>query len=160
MHLYLVRHGEAKNEKDDPERRLTEKGIDEAGKMARQAKRMYIRVSAIVHSPKVRASQTARMFAEQLRPEKGIDQSDNLLPTDDPGLWALRLAGMNEDVMLVGHLPYLSRLTSQLLTGDPDQVLIDLAPAGIVCLRREQQRWVLEWVVGPGTIPATRDSTA
>ena len=118
MHLYLVRHGEAKSEKDDPKRGLTDQGIQEVRKMAAHADSIGLRVAEIFHSPKARARQTAQVMAEQLKPEKGIDQSDNLLPMDDPGLWALRLAGMNEDVMLVGHLPYMARLASLLVCGE------------------------------------------
>ncbi len=98
MFLYLVQHGEAKKEAEDPERSLTDKGIEDVRKVAAFVKKSGIHISEIFHSAKQRARQTAQLFAEQLKPERGIDQSDNLLPMDDPGLWALRLAGMNSGV--------------------------------------------------------------
>jgi phosphohistidine phosphatase len=109
-------------------------------------------VSEIFHSPKTRARQTAQLFAELLKPEKGIDQSDNLLPLDDPGLWALRLAGMNEDIMLVGHLPYMARLAGLLLCGDETRKLLDFRMGGVVCLVRTDG-WAVTWMIGPEMAP-------
>lgn len=152
MFLYLVRHGEAKSEKEDPERALTDKGLAGVLKVARYARTNGVRVSAIFHSPKTRARQTAQLFAEQLKPEKGMDQSDNLLPMDDPGLWAHRLAGMKEDIMLVGHLPYLVRLAGLLVCGDTERTLVDLGTASIVCLNRMDGGWAIAWMMAPEMI--------
>jgi phosphohistidine phosphatase len=149
MFLYLVQHGEAKSEKDDPERRLTDRGVEEVRKVAEHAKGLGLRVSEIFHSPKTRARETAQLFAELLKPDKGIDQSDNLLPMDDPGLWALRLAGMKEDIMLVGHLPYMARLAGLLLCGDRDKTVVDFRMGGVVCLARLEAGWALGWMIVP-----------
>lgn len=149
MLLYLVRHGEAKSEKDDPERGLTDKGVEEVRKTAGYAKSLGLRVSQISHSPKLRARQTAQLLAEQLKPEKGIDQSDNLLPLDDPGLWALRLSGSEEDLMLVGHLPYLAQLAGLLLCANKEETFVDLKTGGIACLKRAAQGWSMEWMITP-----------
>jgi phosphohistidine phosphatase len=94
MLLYLVQHGEAKREEEDPDRRLTDKGIQDVQKVAGYARRTGV-VNELFHSPKPSARQTAQILAEHLRPRKGIDQSANLLPLDDPGLWAMRIAGMH-----------------------------------------------------------------
>ena len=149
MYLYLVRHGEAKSKEEDPERGLTEKGEQNVRTVAKEIARIKIHVSDIFHSPKPRAQQTAKIFAEQLKPEKGIDQSDNLLPDDDPGLWRMRLAGMKEDAMLVGHLPFMARLTGLLLCGDADRMFVDFKPGGVVCLKRVESRWAIEWMIVP-----------
>jgi len=149
MLLYLVQHGEAKKEEEDPQRGLTEKGQEAVRKMAEHAAKLNIRVNEIFHSAKLRARQTAMILAEQLKPEKGTDQSDDLLPMDDPDLWAVRLAGMNEDTMLVGHLPFLARLAGLLLCGDKEKTFVDFKTGGIVCLKRIESRWVLAWMVVP-----------
>jgi len=150
MLLYLVQHGEARTEEEDPKRGLTDKGKDDVRKIAAYAGKLQVRISEVYHSAKPRAQQTAKILAEHLKPEKGIDQADNLLPMDDPALWALRILGMGEDIMLVGHLPYMARLAGLLLCGDTEKMCVDFKMGGIVCLKRfDDGRWAVEWMIVP-----------
>jgi phosphohistidine phosphatase len=150
VYLYLVQHGEARKEEEGPERRLTDKGVSDVGKVAAYAGKMNLNAAEIFHSPKARAQQTALILAEQLEPKRGRSLSENLLPMDDPALWAARLARMNENIMLVGHLPYLARLAGLLLCGDKEKTPVDFKMGGIVCLRRfDDGRWAIEWMNVP-----------
>ena len=63
MRLYLVQHGEARSEAEDPERSLTIRGEEETKKISDAAKRLGIRPSRIYHSGKKRAEQTAGIIA-------------------------------------------------------------------------------------------------
>lgn len=63
MRLYLVQHGEAKSEAEDPERSLTSRGEEETRKISGAAKRQGLRPSRIYHSGKKRAEQTAGIIA-------------------------------------------------------------------------------------------------
>jgi phosphohistidine phosphatase len=150
MFLYLVRHGEAKKEEEDPERGLTDKGMQDVRKIAAYTEKFNLRVDEIFHSVKARAQQTTKILAEHLKPGKGISQADNLLPMDDPGLWAMRIAGMNEDIMLVGHLPFMAKLAGRLLCENTEKMFIDFKMGGIVCLKRfDDGRWAVEWMLAP-----------
>lgn len=149
MLLYLVRHAEAKNEREDPERPLNEKGVAEIKKVASFAAKAGVKVSRILHSDKARARQTALVLAEHLRPANGVAPSDGLSPGDDPNIWARRLNGSDTDIMLVGHLPHLSRLASLILCADPDRDIISFENAAIVCLQKESAGWSIRWMVIP-----------
>jgi phosphohistidine phosphatase len=150
MFLYLVQHGEAKREEEDPQRGLTDKGFKDVARTAIYAQKLGLKVSVIHHSGKIRALQTAQLLADYLKPEKGMSQADNLAPMDDPAVWAGRIAGMSEDLVLVGHLPYMARLAGLLLCGDKEKTPIDFKMGGIVCLKRsEDGRWAIEWVIVP-----------
>jgi len=150
MLLYLVQHAEAKKEEEDPERGLTDRGFKDIAGTAAYAQKLGITVSVIHHSGKKRALQTAQVLADSLKPEKGIAQSDGLAPMDDPEVWGKRLAGMDEDIMLVGHLPYMARLASLHLCGDKEKGIVDFKMAGIVCLKRSDDgKWAVEWMVVP-----------
>ncbi|MBI3989381.1 MAG: hypothetical protein HY347_07165 [candidate division NC10 bacterium] len=46
------------------------------------------------------------------------------------------LEAAQEPLMLVGHLPHLSRLTSALLVGDPEREVIRFRMGAIVCLSK------------------------
>ena len=62
-----------------------------------------------------------------------------LSPNDDVTLVAASLPGEQGSIMLVGHLPHLSRLVSLLVTGNPEINVVRFRNAGIVCLA--QTRW-------------------
>ena len=152
--LYLVQHGEAKREEEDPARPLTDRGREEAEKMAAYAARIGVRVERIVHSGKRRALQTAEIMARHLKPVKGVEKADALEPLADPKVWAEKLKEIDEDLMLVGHLPHLSKLTSLLLTGREDAEPVKFRMAGIVCLERDEEgKWRVQWVVKPENLP-------
>ena len=114
LRVYLAQHGEAKSGEEDPARPLTERGLADARKMANYASRVLkLNAKKILHSGKLRAEQTAEVFAEA-KSEGGISEADGLDPLTDPEIWAERLEELGEDLMLVGRLPHLSRLVSLL----------------------------------------------
>ena len=152
MKLYLVRHGEAKPVETDPSRGLTTKGILDVTKIAEFLSNARLAVNEIYHSGKTRAQQTASILADHITVQRGVFDTEGLLPNDDPSIWAARLSRLTEDTMLVGHLPHLARLASRLLSDDPKSPLITFHAAGILCLSRSQEGWSIEWMVIPDII--------
>ena len=149
MYLFLAQHGEAKPAETDPTRGLTTKGMADVHKVAAHLQKLNLDIKKIYHSGKTRAYETASILAEQLKPDKGVIEAAGLAPQDDPQIWHERLKGLDEDVVLVGHLPHLRRLASLLLCGDPERTLVHLKMGGMVCLRRLEDEWSLEWAVSP-----------
>ncbi len=154
MDLYLVQHGEAKSETEDPERPLTERGAETVRQMAIWASQVGVRVAQIRHSGKRRAEQTAALLGERLNPSKGVVAVGGLKPNDDPHPVAEALQTEHEPLMLVGHLPFLSRLTGILVAGDPEGGVVRFQQAGIVCLQREEGKWSVRWLVPPELLGA------
>jgi phosphohistidine phosphatase len=138
MELYLVQHGEAKPESEDPERPLTDRGTEAVRRIAAWAARIGVQVGQIRHSGKRRAEQTAALMGERLNPPKGVIVAEGLKPNDDPSPLAEALRSEHESLMVVGHLPYLGRLASLLVVDDPDGGIIRFQQAGIVCLDRQE----------------------
>ena len=151
MDFYLVRHGQAKPETEDPRRPLSDEGLREAEKVARAAAGRGVRVSAILHSDKLRARQTAEIFRQFLAPAGGTREARGLAPDDDPMVARAELEEAAEPLMLVGHLPHLGRLTSLLVTGDPERAVVEFPSAGLVCVARIQGRWEIPWTLTPQT---------
>jgi phosphohistidine phosphatase len=151
MKLYLVQHGEAKTEREDPERSLTERGEDEVKKVAEAAKRLSVLPSKIYHSGKTRAKQTAEMIARALKiPGASVQAVQDLNPNDDVRPWAERISTESENLMLVGHLPFLDKLVSLLLCGDENARLILFRYSGIIRLdQKEDRRWAVRWILTP-----------
>ncbi len=86
MHLYLVRHGEAKSAQEDPQRPLSSRGREEVDRVSRAVAKKGMVASRIVHSDKLRAKQTAEILARNIIPSEGICEINGLGPEDDPSL--------------------------------------------------------------------------
>ncbi len=149
LEFYLVRHGEAKPDTEDPARPLSDRGREEVQRVARHAATLGLEVAEILHSGKLRARQTAAILAEHLSPRRGVREAEGLAPNDDPSVARAELEAAQEPLMLVGHLPHLSRLTSALLVGDPEREVIQLGIAAIACLVRIDAGFRLLWILTP-----------
>ncbi|MEE8146948.1 MAG: phosphohistidine phosphatase SixA [Longimicrobiales bacterium] len=154
MEVYLSQHGKAESEEEDPRRPLSAEGREETERVARAAAIAGIRVDAVWHSTKLRARQTAEIFAEALKPVNGIHEQDWLGPLDDPRTAVEAARETEEAVLMVGHLPHLSRLPSLLLTGDPEHRVVDVRFSGIIALAEREEGWVLSWYLRPELLPA------
>jgi phosphohistidine phosphatase len=150
MVLYLVQHGEAKKEEEDPARDLSAKGMDDVNRVAAFLGKLQPAPGRVLHSGKTRALRTAELLAEALKPREGVAAADGLAPLDDPEIWAGRLSARSDNLALVGHLPHLARLAALLLCGNRDKSVVNFKMGGAVCLRRgEEGRWEVEWMIIP-----------
>jgi phosphohistidine phosphatase len=150
MALYLIQHGKSLPKDQDPDQGLSEDGITETEHIARLSQNHGVNISQIRHSVKTRARQTAEIFARALKPQNDIQEISGIKPMDDVAAFAAKI-DPDENVMLVGHLPFMERITSYLITGSIDQPVIKFQNSGIVCLDRdpETQWWVIKWTLMP-----------
>ena len=150
MYAYLVQHGKAKSAEEDPNRGLSEEGRQEVARIAEFLRELRITISLICHSGKLRAEETAHILASTVRCTAGPCHIDGLSPADDPAATANFLKVYTDDILIVGHLPHLERLTSLLLTGNPDSRPVQFRNGGVVCLEKEHNgTWSLVWAIVP-----------
>jgi phosphohistidine phosphatase len=153
MLVYLVQHAAAKAKEDDPTRDLTEVGRMEIEHVAHHLKRLNVQVKQIFHSGKTRARSTAEILAWHLKPPAGITEAPGLAPLDDPAIWADRIGGLTEDIMMVGHLPHLARLAALLMAGDQEKNIVNFQMGGAVRLQQMSPgQWAVDWMVLPEII--------
>jgi phosphohistidine phosphatase len=153
MKVWIVRHGDAVSDAVDPERPLSSEGRREVAAVARVLSGSgKVRPSAVIHSGKTRARQTAEILAEALD-VRAVERADGLAPESDPSIWAERLEG-RDGAMLVGHLPHMEGLVAQLLGAPDDAGLVRLVTGSVVCLVREagQPTWTIAWLLTPGVV--------
>ncbi|MBW1954260.1 MAG: phosphohistidine phosphatase SixA [Deltaproteobacteria bacterium] len=150
MALYLVQHGKSLPKETDPDPGLSDAGIAETRRIAETAVRYGLPVKEIRHSGKTRARQTAEIFSEALSPEKGLQEREGLKPMDDVTVLSPELSP-GQDLMLVGHLPFLSRLAAYLVAGRTEPPVLRFQNSGIVCLDKapEDPWWVMVWTLMP-----------
>ena len=150
MALFLVQHGKSLPKDKDPNKGLSEVGIRETERIAEVAKGYVVPISSITHSGKTRARQTAEIFEAVLKPPGGIHKSIGLNPLDDVSAIADTIDS-TEDRMLVGHLPFMERLTAYLITGSIERPVFRFQNSGIVCLDKapDTKSWVIKWALMP-----------
>jgi phosphohistidine phosphatase len=157
--LYLLRHAEAEPDEPDVNRRLTRKGEKQVAELAAflRKREVELEIREIWHSPLLRAMQTAELFRAELGLEAPLLEAPGLRPGDDPRPMALRLACARKSVLVVGHNPQFESLSSCLLSGATDPVLIDFKKCGLLHLERAEDpgrsrplgHWILGWFLVP-----------
>lgn len=124
--LFLLRHADANTESEtDDGRRLSEKGIGQAKKVARFIAEQELQPELIVCSPVRRAHETARIISDHLEIE--LITEGWLACGMHPEAGANELRGYDrfESVMIVGHEPDFSRLIAHLIgLADAEQIRI------------------------------------
>jgi phosphohistidine phosphatase len=136
--LWLLRHAEAEphGTRTDAQRRLTERGRQQARAAGVAIERLGGEFDAVLFSPRVRASATAELAAEGWS-----EQQRALLAVYAPlssgfdavqALDALRAVPANGRLLVVGHEPDLSRTVSE-LTG----ARADVKKGGLAIVRLE-----------------------
>lgn len=159
MNLYILRHGIAVEHgaagyEDDDQRPLTGKGERKIWVITEAMKALEISFDSILSSPLVRARQTAEIVAEALKAKKRMELTDTLSPQESakPLIEYLDEQGSVDDVLLVGHEPFLSRLISLLISGDSESSIL-LKKGGFCKLSTQELRHgqcaTLEWLLTP-----------
>ena len=153
MLLYLVRHGKAKTKEEDPERALSDKGRGDVEKVAAFLKPKLSGLKVIWQSGKKRAEETARIIASAVGHEVEIIEKEGLAPLDPVSSVVETIVKRDEDLMLVGHMPFLGELAATLLTGATTDRTVEFRAAGAICLRRsENGNCNIEWTANPNNV--------
>jgi len=150
MAFYIVQHGQSLSKDIDPEKGLSEHGIEVVEKIARTAQHYGVTAARIQHSGKKRARQTAELLAAILKPNHGLQEVAGIRPLDDIEAFASRV-NYSANTMVVGHLPFLERLTSFLITGRQSPIVFKLQNGGILCLDQVENSDspVIKWALMP-----------
>ena len=150
MALFLVQHGKSLPKDVNPDQPLSEEGKKTVEHIAKVAADYNVSVSLIKHSGKTRAKQTADIMASFLKPENGVTQSDGLNPLDDVTNIVKDLT-TDDNLMLVGHLPFMENLVSYLITGTIGKKVFKFQNGGIVCLDKDKEKgeWFIKWTLMP-----------
>ena len=148
MALYFVQHGKSRPKQEDPNQGLSDQGRADTERIAQVAKGYQVPVAMIQHSGKERARGTAEIFAEFLAPELGVVQVDGIKPMDDVERFAGSLDPA-ENIMVVGHMPFMEKLVGLLVAGSPENRVFRFQNSGIVCLDRDETGWFISWTLMP-----------
>src|ERR1700694_734803 len=158
MQLYIVRHGIAIDREDpkcppDPERYLTEEGIEKTKQAAKGVAALGVTADLFLSSPYVRAAQTAEIFASALEYAKQkIRRTDLLLPGAEPSLLFRELAKEKQasSIFLFGHAPQLDDVIAVALGSKKRLTGLKKAGVALIELKRVSPPiGMLVWLATP-----------
>lgn len=138
MRLYLMRHGDSLDSQIDAIRPLSPKGRKETAALGQFLSKLNLSLDKIIHSGKLRAKETAEIMAQHLNFTHSIETQKGLDPLDEVIAFANELDNYSENILVVGHLPFVNRLTSFLTTHNENFLLTDFETSTILCLERLQ----------------------
>jgi len=151
MKLYVVQHGEARPEEEDPDRPLSVQGRMDILRLVPVLEIAEVSVPRMLHSGKTRARQTAELLEPMLAVGGVIEAAEGLSPKDSPEDFANTLDEAGGDLMIASHMPFVSRLVSFLVTGSPDRELLEFRPGSLAGLEQDEAgHWRIAAFVRPG----------
>ena len=140
--VILIRHGKAKSKEEDPERSLTDEGVEETRKVA-EFLRGKVKVVRIYHSDKKRAKQTAEIISKFLGGE--LTELEGIAPLDPPDTAYEICENSKDNIIIVGHLPHLSVLVGKLTGAE----CVKFICSGAVALEKVEGVWKVKWFISP-----------
>lgn len=153
MTLYLVQHGDALSKDQDPQRPLSEKGRDDVRAMASFLAASGVRAARVYHSGKPRACDTALLLSEGIC-NGVVEEIDHGLAANDSTDNLKTLAERwDDDVMVVGHLPFMGRMVANLVSDSPDGDIVTFEPGSVVALEKDGNgNWSVQWMLRPSLL--------
>ena len=149
MRLYLTRHGQALPPEQDPRCPLSPRGRQQIQALGQALAQRGVQPRLIWHSGKPRAQETAQIVAQNLALETVVRQHQDLAPLDPVEPMILTLARLDEDLLIVGHLPYLATLLAR-LTGAGARERNPFDTGSCICLQRAMAaEWEQQWALHP-----------
>ena len=149
MKLYCIRHGQAlAPSPTEPDPILSPEGESDIACVAGAMCERGISASYVYSSYKKRAKQTATIFAEKLDVLGEPEILDLLDPAKSLDPLIQEIEGWCDDTVLVGHMPFIGELVSQLVSQQSVHQLVKFTPGTTVCLERgDGNQWVIGWVL-------------
>ncbi|MCF7792014.1 MAG: phosphohistidine phosphatase SixA [Victivallales bacterium] len=147
MKIYLVRHGNALSSEENQKRPLSGDGREDVERVASHLKSEGVKVEKVYHSGKLRAQQTAEIFSKNLC-DGIVQQIGGMKPNDDVKNFFSEIEGDN--LMFVGHLPFMEKAVSWLTVGNDSAEIIKFAAGSAVCIERsEEEGFRVSWFITP-----------
>ena len=150
MQLFIMRHGIATSCEQDPSRPLTPEGEQVIENMAKNLAEHGVEINHILHSPRLRTTMTAKAMAKYFHPES-LQESKNCFDDISKLEDTLDLISeLENNTLLVGHMPFVAQLTGQLLADDSSGDFLSFPPGTLACLEQtENNSWRLNFFVNP-----------
>lgn len=143
--IYLLRHGKTVRDSEFCTRPLAPRGHRQMVWLAEAVRSQDFRPDRVLVSPALRARETAAGFCDRVIPDVPREQTDWMLPCDPVGPWVERLRKGCEDILFVGHNPFMEDLAGA-LTGQAHRFKTGALGA---FEKGPKGRWRTAWFLAP-----------
>ena len=145
--IYLAQHGLAVEKSVDTARPLSDLGVAKTQAIAEHLLQADIGVAKIFHSGKLRARQTAEIFASTLAVDD-VSQVNGFSPNDDVKQSFAQLT--YENALYIGHLPHLDKLASLIVSGDETSRVCHFQNSAVICIEtddsnKDSNDYAIKW---------------
>ena len=144
--VYFIQHGIALTSAEDENRPLSNVGIDEVRSVADRLRNCGIEIIKVYHSGKLRAQQTAEVFAQTFKSGEVLEL-EGMGPNDEAHLLIDQLS--EDKALYVGHLPNIQKVVSTLIAGNELAETIRFKNAAVACVEMDGQGAGLKWFITP-----------
>ncbi|MFP6583813.1 MAG: phosphoglycerate mutase family protein [Candidatus Hydrogenedentota bacterium] len=153
MYLFLIRHGAAEMQSSDDARVLSSAGRAEAAALGKWLARYHLQSPTVWHSDKVRTGETASLIIENAGWSSTPTEIDGLRPSSPVEPITMKVAAEQSDLVIVGHIPFMSLMASSMLTGGRIETYWDFNTCGVLVLDRAgQEQWVVNAYLSPSML--------
>ena len=149
MYLLLMQHAKSKSADEDPERGITDTGKEETASVSIQLQSLNFTVEEIWHSTKKRSRETAEIVTSYNNLKNKISEKDFLSPMDEVKPAVKVINTFNKNIMIVSHLPFLSKLASSLITGTEYYEPVKFLNSAAVIFIKEGDKWKIASLITP-----------
>ena len=157
MKLYLMRHGEAEGVYEGEGPALSARGESEVNQIGKALSSKKIQLDHIYHSGKLRARQTADIVGSKFSADIPISKREGLKPNDPVLVFAKDLNDESGNILVIGHLPFVAKLTSYLLAETESELMFSYSTASVACLEYAHSLgWSLHWLIDPESVAPNR----
>lgn len=138
----IVQHGDAVSKEENPDRPLSTLGREQAQRLSRFLTAIKWMPSKIIHSGKLRAAETAEILGEGTGCTR-IEVVEFLNPKDDPGQLLKLLEANDENVLVVGHMPFVNEFAKKICQTGAEG-FIDITNVSPVMVTRKDDMLLLD----------------
>ena len=151
MKIYLARHGEYEHSFEGELSRFGEYNITKLRNFLRP---LNLPIKKIYQSGVLRAQQTADILATAFSPDVPVEYRQGLNPVDDIQNLLSEINTTPENLLVVGHLPFMNKLIGKMVNNEEHQELTLMQPGTMLCLDKiDESKWIIEWMISPQILP-------
>ncbi|NGX61453.1 MAG: 2,3-bisphosphoglycerate-dependent phosphoglycerate mutase [Chlamydiae bacterium] len=152
MKFFLVRHGEALPSALNPDPPLSPIGREETAKVGAFLAPFTEEIDQVIHSGKKRAKETAEILVEKAGISTKPVEREGLKPNDPVPSFVEDIEFGEQNLLIVGHLPFLEKLVSYLTLQQEEASVVNFAASSLICLEGEGSQWRISWMISPDAL--------
>ena len=149
--LYILQHGRSVSREIDPLRPLSADGRRDIEHLAKHLAKRGVQLQHVIHSGKRRAEQTAEVISKLLAPDITPVPYSGISPDDPVEAFIGGIDMGMGTILLVSHMPFVSRLCSVMLSGEVS-AQFEFTPGTLACMHFQDGAWSMAYMLCPDVI--------